>query len=102
MFRCSPFDTLYPYTTLFRSQVEHRKRAVVAAGYDPSEIGERQDRSEEHTSELQSPVHLVCRLLLEKKNNFILYSNNSQTSLVIQYHYAYLGIRRRYKAMYTA
>src|SRR5258708_26732190 len=67
MIRRPPRSTLFPYTTLFRS---HR--------YFPSVIGARRPgtrlrlralllRSEEHTSELQSPDHLVCRLLLEKK-----------------------------------
>src|SRR5258708_14441818 len=83
MIRRPPRSTLFPYTTLFRSvahvrifrnaclivrdrnhrgailldELQHRFQALVLAGY----------RSEEHTSELQSPDHLVCRLLLEKK-----------------------------------
>src|SRR6202041_1106731 len=65
MIRRPPRSTLFPYTTLFRSSNFLRCRAVVrrlrASGY------RRPERSEEHTSELQSPVHLVCRLLLEKK-----------------------------------
>src|SRR5947199_3826487 len=86
MIRPPPASTLFPYTTLFRSQrpVEpplHRKQLQhvadrLAAGdrnEDPAmlvEIGAQQTRihrSEEHTSELQSLRHLVCRLLLEKK-----------------------------------
>src|SRR5690348_18132402 len=86
MIRPPPRSTLFPYTTLFRSLAE----AAVAPGRGPRglahpaarrargeqrvDLGERakragagQRRSEEHTSELQSPVHLVCRLLLEKK-----------------------------------
>src|SRR5437762_10656385 len=69
--RCS----LFPYTTLFRS--EARLFAYAQAGYTialPLIIrtlgdlpGDRPTRSEEHTSELQSPMYLVCRLLLEKK-----------------------------------
>src|SRR5471030_3482338 len=65
MIRRPPRSTLFPYTTLFRSFIEHcpaRKSAAVACG--PSG---RSRRSEEHTSELQSLRHLVCRLLLEKK-----------------------------------
>src|SRR5690348_17721323 len=64
MIRRPPRSTLFPYTTLFRSPPS-------AAG--PRRPGWRRrsprrgPRSEEHTSELQSPVHLVCRLLLEKK-----------------------------------
>src|SRR5690348_18209111 len=73
MIRRPPRSTLFPYTTLFRSRVEvdspgGRRRVP---GIHTRELhGRRQrdlDRSEEHTSELQSPVHLVCRLLLEKK-----------------------------------
>src|SRR6266446_5355296 len=60
-----PRSTLFPYTTLFRSWgVE-----AVAQGDDgPPRGRELEIRSEEHTSELQSPCNLVCRLLLEKKN----------------------------------
>src|SRR5437870_7536934 len=80
MIRRPPRSTLFPYTTLFRSlQALHDRRAVgldaqllvelvAARGADalPGPLGA--DRSEEHTSELQSRGHLVCRLLLEKKN----------------------------------
>src|SRR6266581_2526551 len=65
MIRRPPRSTLFPYTTLFRSI-----RGLVAEEDDVEQpVGGlvRADRSEEHTSELQSPVHLVCRLLLEKK-----------------------------------
>src|SRR5256885_12992948 len=86
MIRRPPRSTLFPYTTLFRSLAEDGKflaggeyggadgshvsgilwhaRALVCNGH----IMERYSRSEEHTSELQSPCNLVCRLLLEKKN----------------------------------
>src|SRR5438552_7933897 len=65
MIRRPPRSTLFPYTTLFRSPVD----AGVAEGLDGGDGGEDGvPRSEEHTSELQSPDHLVCRLLLEKKN----------------------------------
>src|SRR5690348_17889569 len=75
-----PGSTLFPYTTLFRSMLlAGRTDAVAAPGAlvkpsfdekagDDRDAGEVATRSEEHTSELQSPVHLVCRLLLEKKN----------------------------------
>src|SRR5258708_25760736 len=84
MIRRPPRSTLFPYTTLFRS---HRREALVPVGHavdDPVRLGGRghvaprpllgqlervADRSEEHTSELQSPDHLVCRLLLEKKKD---------------------------------
>src|SRR6266487_6457721 len=62
MIRRPPRSTLFPYTTLFRS---HFGRALEALG--PGNAPSPPLRSEEHTSELQSPVHLVCRLLLEKK-----------------------------------
>src|SRR5690242_21509588 len=76
MIRRPPRSTLFPYTTLFRSRlaagidvehvVEHEDLpAHVGAGADAD--GGHGERSEEHTSELQSHVNLVCRLLLEKK-----------------------------------
>src|SRR5258708_23164130 len=84
MIRRPPRSTLFPYTTLFRSYTDHilaivdlqniTKPAIVSkwwlpgmhrAGGEPSTLAP--GRSEEHTSELQSPHHLVCRLLLEKK-----------------------------------
>src|SRR5256885_12114774 len=80
MIRRPPRSTLFPYTTLFRSRSDRRRRRTAhrcepgAAPRDgphaavhlvrPLEM----NRSEEHTSELQSPCNLVCRLLLEKKN----------------------------------
>src|SRR5256885_12350088 len=64
MIRRPPRSTLFPYTTLFRSPVLRAESRP--CGVDPSRnCGP--DRSEEHTSELQSPCNLVCRLLLEKK-----------------------------------
>src|SRR5438552_12060807 len=66
MIRRPPRSTLFPYTTLFRS--DHRGlRRPGGAGGDRHRVHEPRVRSEEHTSELQSPDHLVCRLLLEKK-----------------------------------
>src|SRR5471030_3385064 len=65
MIRRPPRSTLFPYTTLFRS--DHR--ASGCASHVAHAKGLRRSRSEEHTSELQSLRHLVCRLLLEKKNN---------------------------------
>src|SRR5437660_7192979 len=86
--RRPPCTTLFPYTTLFRSEldpasshdlafpftmVKRGRRAVFApdarASERPVPSIEGEFRSEEHTSELQSRGHLVCRLLLEKKNN---------------------------------
>src|SRR6266481_7802279 len=63
MIRRPPRSTLFPYTTLFRSFAFPR----TAAPLDLSPPAARCERSEEHTSELQSQFHLVCRLLLEKK-----------------------------------
>src|SRR5258708_16646584 len=77
MIRRPPRSTLFPYTTLFRSVPLEREAfgfnpAMKWWGYDPERakalLREAGYRSEEHTSELQSPDHLVCRLLLEKKN----------------------------------
>src|SRR5256885_12340948 len=81
MIRRPPRSTLFPYTTLFRSfarmvdlpgptqirNVDHTVDSFV-------ELNERAIRSEEHTSELQSPCNLVCRLLLEKKKKKMQYT----------------------------
>src|SRR5438552_11783019 len=71
MIRRPPRSTLFPYTTLFRSCEVTRgafaRRSSAASGFFFCGMIEEPDRSEEHTSELQSPDHLVCRLLLEKK-----------------------------------
>src|SRR3712207_7770383 len=90
MIRRPPRSTLFPYTTLFRSQVGDRSTGAaglvveheVVVGADPAVVAAQErgevgveagsggpgERSEEHTSELQSRQYLVCRLLLEKKN----------------------------------
>src|SRR5438552_7208453 len=77
MIRRPPRSTLFPYTTLFRSisEVSHHPPCASSANASrsssesgrPSAAPILSRRSEEHTSELQSPDHLVCRLLLEKK-----------------------------------
>src|SRR5256885_5260078 len=78
MIRRPPRSTLFPYTTLFRSiahhhgaQEDHQVGLVALAVGVAEQVAEHgnvaQQRSEEHTSELQSPCNLVCRLLLEKK-----------------------------------
>src|SRR5256885_6891750 len=75
MIRRPPRSTLFPYTTLFRSdggigdrvdggELREINRPQLSGRLEPIEL---QNRSEEHTSELQSPCNLVCRLLLEKK-----------------------------------
>src|SRR2546426_7690913 len=75
MIRRPPRSTLFPYTTLFRSLYQAKRLGHVARVAAP--LGHLAEdafrglvgRSEEHTSELQSPCNLVCRLLLEKKKN---------------------------------
>src|SRR2546426_5566574 len=96
MIRRPPRSTLFPYTTLFRSPTTHpcfygidtpTREELIASSHSVPQIRENlgadtlaylsvdgmyaftAKRSEEHTSELQSPCNLVCRLLLEKKNN---------------------------------
>src|SRR5258708_25247029 len=73
MIRRPPRSTLFPYTTLFRSLLT-RMLSTISLVKNESPVLVMSDhgvpgRSEEHTSELQSPDHLVCRLLLEKKKN---------------------------------
>src|SRR5947207_9133935 len=69
MIRRPPRSTLFPYTTLFRSRRHHARPQRHAARDDNRTANH--DRSEEHTSELQSHSDLVCRLLLEKKKDEI-------------------------------
>src|SRR5437762_9831818 len=78
MIRRPPTSTLFPYTTLFRSSPEsavNTSKAPRERRADRAKLcRETRDawcRSEEHTSELQSPMYLVCRLLLEKKKNTV-------------------------------
>src|SRR5260370_26239636 len=86
MIRRPPRSTLFPYTTLFRSygippksltaiepvqllSLEIARRALADSGYGDKSFDRERTRSEEHTSELQSHLNLVCRLLLEKKKD---------------------------------
>src|SRR2546426_7233628 len=77
MIRRPPRSTLFPYTTLFRSYRSSRNRPCLIASLRSRFVAAMRRtstgivslRSEEHTSELQSPCNLVCRLLLEKKKN---------------------------------
>src|SRR5260370_8824766 len=73
MIRRPPRSTLFPYTTLFRSVLRDYSTlgACVAWSPDGTQLAAAYTRSEEHTSELQSHLNLVCRLLLEKKNNLV-------------------------------
>src|SRR3712207_7263227 len=95
MIRRPPRSTLFPYTTLFRS-LAHLRLVRAVAGHEDLEVRDRVprlggdvddpalvlrrveaagvDRSEEHTSELQSRQYLVCRLLLEKKKKNLIYN----------------------------
>src|SRR5256885_11405233 len=68
MIRRPPRSTLFPYTTLFRSLAVDEGAAGLALRDEQRLFRVVPHRSEEHTSELQSPCNLVCRLLLEKKN----------------------------------
>src|SRR5207244_12650187 len=90
-----PISTLFPYTTLFRSPIELGVALLAAEptnlghGHaDHADLGQRllhvvelERRSEEHTSELQSPDHLVCRLLLEKKKKIRYKASQYYTSI---------------------
>src|SRR2546426_6403671 len=87
MIRRPPRSTLFPYTTLFRSHLAGRTTACsrlppasAALPLPAAAEAQRSARSEEHTSELQSPCNLVCRLLLEKKKTT---HNNMRTSTVV-------------------
>src|SRR5256885_10052145 len=88
MIRRPPRSTLFPYTTLFRSAdvVFVGGSLVAAGGHNMLEPAQRRKpvlfgRSEEHTSELQSPCNLVCRLLLEKKKNYQKRSSSSRIDI---------------------
>src|SRR5256885_8459517 len=90
MIRRPPRSTLFPYTTLFRSiDVIRRLRewtavpiiVLSARGQERDKVTAL-DRSEEHTSELQSPCNLVCRLLLEKKKNIPLIRTKLNTTVL--------------------
>src|SRR2546429_3695059 len=76
MIRRPPRSTLFPYTTLFRSKPSASASRACSFAFAAMWKGKPGafafQRSEEHTSELQSRLHLVCRLLLEKKKNIIL------------------------------
>src|SRR5258705_1427732 len=101
MIRRPPRSTLFPYTTLFRSlrsfaaggcgfaRVFQRRKDSSRGLLQPSKervvcVERREEsRSEEHTSELQSLRHLVCRLLLEKKKNYVIHTGSHSNSLYL-------------------
>src|SRR5690348_18174480 len=102
MERRPPRSTLFPYTTLFRSlqkvaplttSLKELEKGMLAARVKAENEKEqlaaldRRLRSEEHTSELQSPVHLVCRLLLEKKKHILSLKHHKTTcsSMTIEF-----------------
>src|SRR5256885_5377502 len=102
MIRRQPRSTLFPYTTLFRSQMPHTLYVALSSGqvsnveYEsrtrtliihlcdarPLLLIRLAPRSEEHTSKLQSPCNLVCRLLLEKKKTRL--SNNTSNEITMR------------------
>src|SRR5689334_23591228 len=102
MIRRPPRSTLFPYTTLFRSRTKIMQLATQLALFLDNKPGTfarvcdalseakiniyavstSDTRSEEHTSELQSQFHLVCRLLLEKKKKNILYKSNTYFHII--------------------
>src|SRR2546426_3571565 len=99
MIRRPPRSTLFPYTTLFRSRgclshsgpeagsiygVDGHKSAIPRAAAETAALRPEHiaPRSEEHTSELQSPCNLVCRLLLEKKKKIL---NNTHNAILTEY-----------------
>src|SRR5689334_24011454 len=87
MIRRPPRSTLFPYTTLFRSASDSASR-VIAHDSICSRCSRRRARSEEHTSELQSQFHLVCRLLLEKKKQtaILVSITNHRDNITVYYH----------------
>src|SRR5256885_8275562 len=96
MIRRPPRSTLFPYTTLFRSGSDSRlststlsrEHAAPRARWARSTTPRELRRSEEHTSELQSPCNLVCRLLLEKKKQILL-----QNYLIATYYLTIAALR---------
>src|SRR5438477_6963767 len=86
MIRRPPRSTLFPYTTLFRSFEAGFEQGFVGGKYAFSALyfnNQFRNRSEEHTSELQSHVNLVCRLLLEKKKKILRRHSRSSESPVM-------------------
>src|SRR2546429_5371011 len=102
MIRRPPRSTLFPYTTLFRSRIQFRwwlpaQSCIPPGGHNGQHQGSkaRASRSEEHTSELQSRLHLVCRLLLEKKKK-------SPKSLHFYFQYSETIVERRTLSSYPS
>src|SRR5438552_13736368 len=89
MIRRPPRSTLFPYTTLFRSWPRRSRRSSRPDRPAPGPATAAGGRSEEHTSELQSPDHLVCRLLLEKKKKNINHTQPTKTKQITQHDNTY-------------
>src|SRR5258708_18729939 len=93
MIRRPPRSTLFPYTTLFRSKdrelapLSYSQFKAIAGGGVQAQV-DGNTRSEEHTSELQSPDHLVCRLLLEKKKPYSQPVAETETAVIRAKHAA--------------
>src|SRR5437763_11831529 len=94
MIRPPPTSTLFPYTTLFRS-ASPDPCTPACSGIGPqgglyddglARTGRSSERSEEHTSELQSPMYLVCRLLLEKKKKQKQQNHTTSNHIYGRYH----------------
>src|SRR5256885_12935841 len=99
MIRRPPRSTLFPYTTLFRSPLSLRGRGTTPSGRGGPSSVSLSWRSEEHTSELQSPCNLVCRLLLEKKKK-----NSNIITAIVDASFLFLDVCRcplRVAARYT-
>src|SRR2546430_7329539 len=96
MIRRPPRSTLFPYTTLFRSLTEQYPRNYESRGWKIGVVPLLEDRSEEHTSELQSQSNLVCRLLLEKKKKMLNLLAHAVDSLSLSVFQSPQHRRRRY------
>src|SRR5436189_4893640 len=83
MIRRPPRSTLFPYTTLFRSSPDSPSCGPTECCAVSRSPRASSQRSEEHTSELQSPMYLVCRLLLEKKNLYVLRLDTERRAAVV-------------------
>src|SRR5437660_4513109 len=96
MIRRPPRSTLFPYTTLFRSSTRRTRHDPPACALRPPPLSTPRRRSEEHTSELQSRGHLVCRLLLEKKktHKHICHISNRMRSRLSRHRQYILNLQR--------
>src|SRR2546426_8902782 len=100
MIRRPPRSTLFPYTTLFRSRSIRETPGTTPARSAcchprKRDCGKDKKRSEEHTSELQSPCNLVCRLLLEKKKYDLIMIKSKRIKVRQIYVWIYMAIHRR-------